>query len=115
MELTPWLQKDPNLFNKLYITSPLSGKQVPLSSFVTVDTSKTGYLSINHQGQFPAVTISFNMAPGVALGQAVTAIQTAQASMNLTQTLCRSLQGTATARSETRRDGKGGDSKFISR
>ena len=52
---------------------------MPLSTFVKVDTSKTGYLSISHQGQFPAVTISFNLAPGVALGEAVDAIEKAQA------------------------------------
>src|SRR5690606_27091557 len=53
LEVTPELQRDPDLFSKLYITSPVTGGQVPLSTFVTVDTDKTGYLSINHQGQFP--------------------------------------------------------------
>ena len=46
-----------------------TGQQVPLSAFVKVDTSKTAYLLISHQGQFPAVTISFNLATGVALGK----------------------------------------------
>ena len=97
LEVTPALQKDPALFDKLYLTSPITGEQVPLSTFVKVDTSKTGYLSVNHQGQFPAVTISFNLAPGVALGQAVEAIQKAQAEMGMPATLSGSFQGTAAA------------------
>lgn len=97
LEVTPRLQADPDLFKKLYITSPLTGKQIPLSTFVSIDTDKTGYLSISHQGQFPAVTISFNLAPGVALGQAVTAIQKAQAQMGVPQALIGSFQGTAKA------------------
>ena len=63
LEVTPDLQQDPSLFSKLYLTSPLNGQQVPLSTFVKLDTSKTAYLSISHQGQFPAVTMSFNLAP----------------------------------------------------
>ena len=101
LEVTPELQQDPNLFSKLYLTSPLTGKQIPLSTLVTIDTNKTGYLSISHQSQFPAVTISFNLAPGVALGQAVTAINKAQASMNLPQAMGGSFQGTAKAFGES--------------
>jgi HAE1 family hydrophobic/amphiphilic exporter-1 len=97
LEVTPKLQEDPDLFGKLYLTSPLTGQQVPLSSMVHVDTDKTGYLAINHQGQFPAVTISFNLAPGAALGDAVNAIQKAQAGMNVPITLRGSFQGTAQA------------------
>ncbi|WP_249925067.1 efflux RND transporter permease subunit, partial [Escherichia coli] len=74
LEVTPKLQQDPDLFSKLYLTSPLTGQQVPLSTFIKLDTDKTAYLSISHQGQFPAVTISFNLAPGASLGQAVQAI-----------------------------------------
>jgi len=47
----PRLQRDPSLFDHLYLTSPINGQQVPLSTFVKLDTSKTGYLAINHQGQ----------------------------------------------------------------
>ncbi len=97
LEITPQLQEDPGLFDKLYITSPISGQQVPLSAFVKVDTDKTAYLLISHQGQFPAVTISFNLAPGVALGDAVTAITKAQAEMGVPPTLSGSFQGTAKA------------------
>jgi len=97
LEVTPELQRDPALFDKLYLTSPITGEQVQLSTFAKVDTSKTGYLSVSHQGQFPAVTISFNLAPGAALGQAVDAIQQAQAEMGAPATLSGSFQGTAAA------------------
>jgi HAE1 family hydrophobic/amphiphilic exporter-1 len=97
LEVTPELQKDPSLFGKLYLTSPITGQQVPLSTFVKVDTSKTGYLAVNHQGQFPSVTISFNLAPGAALGQAVEAIQKAQREMGMPATLSGAFQGTAQA------------------
>jgi HAE1 family hydrophobic/amphiphilic exporter-1 len=97
LEVTPAMQQDPSLFDKLYLTSPLTGQQVPLSAFVKVDTSKTAYLTINHQGQFPAVTISFNLAPGAALGDAVAAIQKAQSQMRIPATLSGSFQGTAQA------------------
>ncbi|MCW0457176.1 efflux RND transporter permease subunit [Xanthomonas sacchari] len=97
LEVTPALQGDPSLFQRLYLTSPLTGKQVPLSTFATLDTSKTGYLSVSHQGQFPAVTISFNLAPGAALGDAVDAIQQAQAQLRVPATLSGSFQGTAQA------------------
>ncbi|HEY4317299.1 MAG TPA: efflux RND transporter permease subunit [Herbaspirillum sp.] len=97
LEITPELQTDPALFDKLYVTSPVNGKQIPLSTFVSVDTSKTAYLSISHQSQFPAVTISFNLARGTALGEAVNAINQAQADMNVPQTLSGDFQGTAKA------------------
>ena len=97
LEVTPKLQEDPSLFDKLYVTSPLTGQQVPLSTFVKVDTNKTAYLSISHQSQFPAVTISFNLNPGYALGQAVDAIKAAQSQMGLPEALTGSFQGTAQA------------------
>jgi HAE1 family hydrophobic/amphiphilic exporter-1 len=101
LEVTPALQADPTLFSKLYLTSPVNGQQIPLSSFVKVDTTKTAYLTISHQSQFPAVTLSFNLAPGVALGQAVSAIDKAQAQMGLPQALTGSFQGTAKAFGES--------------
>jgi HAE1 family hydrophobic/amphiphilic exporter-1 len=101
LEVTPALQADPSLFSKLYLTSPINGQQVPLSTFVKIDTSKTAYLSISHQSQFPAVTISFNLAPNVALGQAVTAINKAEAGMHLPQAMTGSFQGTAKAFGES--------------
>ncbi|MDR2839406.1 MAG: efflux RND transporter permease subunit, partial [Azonexus sp.] len=95
LEVTPALQKDPALFDHLYLTSPISGQQIPLSTFVRVDTTRTGYLSVNHQGQFPSVTISFNLAPGASLGQAVDAIEKAEAEMGMPATLCGTFQGAA--------------------
>jgi HAE1 family hydrophobic/amphiphilic exporter-1 len=97
LEVTPALQADPSLFDKLYLTSPTTGRQVPLSTFVKVDTTRTAYLAISHQGQFPAVTLSFNLAPGVSLGEAVDQIDKAQAEMGLPQALSGSFQGTAQA------------------
>ncbi len=97
LEVTPELQRDPELFSKLRITSPLTGQQVPLSSLIRVDTSQSGYLSINHQGQFPAVTLSFNLAEGASLGDAVQAIKRTEAEMNLPPGLVGSFQGTAQA------------------
>src|SRR5205085_2889394 len=62
-----------------------------------VDTAKTSYLTISHQSQFPAVTLSFNLAGGVALGHAVDAIQRAAVQMNAPSTLIGTFQGTAQA------------------
>jgi len=95
LEIDPRWQSDPDVFSRLYIRSPTTGKQVPLSSLVRVDTSRPGFLSINHQGQFPAVTISFNLAPGVALGQAVNAIYAAEQEMAVPLSVQGSFQGTA--------------------
>ncbi len=97
LEATPALQEDPSLFDKLYVTSPLTGQQIPLSTFVKIDTDHTAYLSISHQSQFPAVTISFNLAPNVSLGEAVKAINDALAGMGRPQTLTGAFQGTAQA------------------
>ena len=71
LEVLPSLLGQPGTLNKIYIKSPTTGQQVPLSAFTRFDTGHTTYLSINHQGQFPAVTLSFNLAPGAALGDAV--------------------------------------------
>jgi len=101
LEVTPAMQEDSALFDKLYVTSPLTNQQVPLSSFVHVDTTKTAYLSIGHQGQFPAVTISFNLAPGYALGDATKAIDAAQRQMNTPLALVGNFQGTAKAFSDS--------------
>ncbi len=97
LEITPGLQMDPNTLNKLYVKSPVTGQQVPLSTLVKFDTSHVAYLSVNHQGQFPAVTLSFNLAPDVALGQAVDAINAAATKMNLPQAVTGTFQGTAQA------------------
>jgi HAE1 family hydrophobic/amphiphilic exporter-1 len=106
LEITPELQKDPALFDHLYLTSPITGEQIPLSTFARIDTSGTGYLAVNHQGQFPAVTLSFNLAPGAALGHAVEAINKAQADMNMPATVNGTFQGTAQAFNESLRTQK---------
>jgi len=97
LEITPGLAEDPNTLNKIYVKSPLTGQQVPLSTFVHFDTHHVGYLSVQHQGQFPAVTLSFNLAPGAALGDAVDAIDRAAASIRMPGSIQGTFQGTAQA------------------
>ena len=97
LEVTPELQEDPNTLNKIYIKSPTTGQSVPLSTFVHYDTHHVGYLSVAHQGQFPAVTLSFNLAPGAALGEAVTAIDQVATQLRLPGSIQGTFQGTAQA------------------
>ncbi len=97
LEITPSLQADPATLNKLYLKSPLTGQMVPLSAMTKYDTQHVTYLSINHQGQFPAVTLSFNLAPGAALGDAVNAITRVSAAVRLPATITGNFQGTAQA------------------
>jgi hydrophobic/amphiphilic exporter-1 (mainly G- bacteria), HAE1 family len=97
LEVTPELQEDPNTLNKIYIKSPVTNQNVPLSTFVHYDTHHVGYLSVAHQGQFPAVTLSFNLAPGAALGDAVDAIDRAATQLRLPGSIQGTFQGTAQA------------------
>jgi multidrug efflux pump subunit AcrB len=97
LEITPGLTEDPNTLNKIYIKSPTTGQQVPLSTFVHFDTHHVGYLSVSHQGQFPAVTLSFNLAPGAALGDAVAAIERVATEVRLPGTIQGTFQGAAQA------------------
>ena len=97
MEVDPMLQSDPAALDHIYINSPTTGQPIPLSLLVKVDTSKSTYLTISHQGQFPAVTISFNLASGVALSDALTAIQTAERELHKPAALQATFQGTAQA------------------
>jgi len=97
LEIPPRLQQDPNSLGELYIKSPLTGEMVPLSTLVKFDTHHATVLSINHQNQFPCVTLSFNLAPGASLGQAVDAIQKASDALRLPGTITASFQGTAQA------------------
>jgi hydrophobic/amphiphilic exporter-1 (mainly G- bacteria), HAE1 family len=97
LEVPPALQEDPDTLRKLYIKSPLTGEMVPLSTLVRFDTHHASVLSINHQNQFPCVTLSFNLAPGASLGQAVAAIQKAADDLHLPGTVTASFQGTAQA------------------
>ncbi len=97
LEILPELQGDLDTLNKLYIKSPLTGDEVPLSTFTSWTSVPVRPLSISHQGQFPAITISFNLAQGVALGQATNAVQGAMVEMGAPPTLNSSFQGTAQA------------------
>src|SRR5208337_4782751 len=82
-EVPPALQGDPATLDKIYIRSPVTNAMVPLSAFAKWTTNPVQPLSISHQGQFPAITISFNLANGVALGTATTAIQKAEQQLQL--------------------------------
>ncbi|TAN03252.1 MAG: acriflavine resistance protein B [Rhodanobacteraceae bacterium] len=83
--------------NDLYVKSATTGTTVPLSTFVTVATNTTGPLSIVHQGQFPAVNLSFNLRPGVSLGQAVAAIQHAAQAIHIPESVAGAFTGNAGA------------------
>ncbi len=95
LEVQPQFQNDPDALSKIYVAGP-NGAQVPLSSFAHF-ASKLQPLTISHQGVFPAVTLSFNLAPGVALGQAVDKIQALAERLHVPPTLNASFQGTAKA------------------
>jgi hydrophobe/amphiphile efflux-1 (HAE1) family protein len=98
MEALPELQTPPSAaLSSIYLKSPTTGQQVPLSTLTKWTSAPTTFLSINHQGQFPAVTLSFNLAPGVALGQATQAIRAAEAQLGLPASLTGTFQGTAQA------------------
>ncbi len=97
LEILPELQGNIDTLNKLYIKSPLTGEQVPLATFATWTNVPVRSLSISHQGQFPAITISFNLAQNAALGQATDSVQKAMADLGTPATLNSSFQGTAQA------------------
>ena len=97
LEILPELQGNLDTLNKIYIRSPTTGEQVPLATFAKWTSVPVRPLSISHQGQFPAITISFNLAQGVALGQATEAVQRAMAELGTPATLSSSFQGTAQA------------------
>jgi len=96
LEVPPEMQGELKTLDKLYVKSA-SGASVPLSTFVKLDATPIVPLSISHQSQFPAVTLSFNLAQGASLGEAVSAVQTMVAKMNPPTTLQGSFQGTAQA------------------
>jgi hydrophobe/amphiphile efflux-1 (HAE1) family protein len=97
LEVLQQLRRDPKAIETVYIKAPSSGQPVQLPNLVDVDTRRTGPLSVNHQRQFPAVTLSFNLPQGVALGQAVAAIDHAQAELSAPQSLTGSFAGNAQA------------------
>jgi hydrophobic/amphiphilic exporter-1 (mainly G- bacteria), HAE1 family len=97
MEVLPSLQGNPATLDQIFLRSPTTGGEVPLSAFAKWTTTPIQPLSISHQGQFPAITISFNLAQGTALGQATNAIERAKAQLNLPATINTTFQGNAQA------------------
>jgi multidrug efflux pump len=95
MEVAPRFWQRPETLRDIYVRSP-AGAQVPLGAFTRYEPAATT-LAENHQGQFPAVTLSFNVAPGVALGQAVAAVEAATRRVGLPASIRGSFQGTAQA------------------
>src|SRR5271168_1619978 len=95
LEVQPQFRSDRTALSKLYVAAQ-NGAQVPLSAVAHM-VSKVTPLSVSHQGVFPAVTLSFNLAPGVALGQAVESIRAAADRLHAPPTLNGSFQGTAQA------------------
>jgi multidrug efflux pump len=95
MEVAPQYWQSPDTLKDIYVRSS-SGAEVPLSAFTHFERATTT-LAVNHQGQFPAVTISFNLAPGAALGEAVQAVETAEREVGLPATVQGGFQGTAQA------------------
>jgi len=93
LEADPQLQLDPSSLDKIYVRSA-NGQQVPLSSVAKFQASNTS-LSVNHQGEFPAVTLSFNLAPGVALSQATEIIREATEDLHMPASVSGNFQGTA--------------------
>ncbi|HKN08955.1 MAG TPA: efflux RND transporter permease subunit, partial [Pseudomonadota bacterium] len=95
LEVEPDFQLGPNALSRIYATSS-SGAEVPLSEFATI-TSTVAPIAVNHQGQFPSVTLSFNLPPNVSIGEAVTAIQQATRELHLPRSIATSFQGSAQA------------------
>jgi multidrug efflux pump len=95
MEADPSFGDSPDVLRNLYVKSS-TGVDVPFSAFTHYEPSTT-YMAVAHQGQFPAVTLSFNLAPNISLGDAVTAINAAQAQLIMPPTIHPGFQGTAQA------------------
>jgi multidrug efflux pump subunit AcrB len=95
MEIDPKFQQSPDGLKNIYVRST-TGQSVPLSAFTHYTQTNTS-LAIAHQGQFPAITITFNLAPNVPLGDAVAAVQNMERAVNLPTTIHPGFQGTAQA------------------
>jgi HAE1 family hydrophobic/amphiphilic exporter-1 len=95
LEVDPAYQRDPTALPLLYVRSN-AGKLVPIDSLATL-TPGIGPLTVNHFGQLPAVTVSFNTKPGVSLGEAVAQVQGVQRELRIPATLSATFQGTAQA------------------
>jgi multidrug efflux pump len=95
LEVDPQFRQNPDSLRNIYVKSS-SGAQVPLASFSHFQNTNTS-LAINHLGQFPVVTLSFNLAPGVSLGEATRAIDDVEQQINLPASIHTTFQGTAAA------------------
>ena len=95
LEVEPKFQTGPDSLKDIYVRTP-AGNSVPLSAVARLETRPTP-LAVNHQGQFPAVTLSFNLAPGASLGDAVKVIDEAQQAIGMPASIRSSFQGTAAA------------------
>jgi len=95
LEVDPQFQQGPGALKDIYVKS-VTGTQVPLSAFSHFEISNAA-LTINHQGQFPVVTISFNLAPGESLGNATKVISQAEHDLGMPASIHSSFQGTAAA------------------
>jgi multidrug efflux pump len=95
LEVNPQFQQSPDDLKNIYVHSS-TGQQVPLSAFTHFEPGYTS-LVVNHQGQFPVVTLSFNLAPGASLGDAVNAINTAKEEIGMPASIQATFQGTAAA------------------
>ena len=95
LEVLPEFRADPKMLDRVYLRSSAGG-QVPLSTIAAIEERATS-LAINHQGQFPAVTVSFNLAPSVSLGQAVTAIEGVRKDLGMPGSIQSGFQGAARA------------------
>jgi multidrug efflux pump len=98
LETQPAFRTSPASLSDLFIHSGVAGttSSIPLSAFADVQTT-TGPITVNHQGQFPVVTLSFNLAPKASLGQAVTAVDAVQREMGMPASMQAAYQGTAEA------------------
>jgi multidrug efflux pump len=95
LEVDPQYWQNPDGLKYIYVKGP-GGSQLPLSAFARYEPSTTS-LVVTHQGQFPSVTLSFNLTPGLALGDAVAAVEKASADIGLPSSIRGSFQGTAQA------------------
>jgi multidrug efflux pump len=95
LEVKPEFRQDPAALGQIYLRSATGG-QVPLSTFTSMEERATPLL-VSHQGQFPAVTISFNLAPGISLGEAVSAIETTRRDLGMPAAIEARFQGAARA------------------
>ena len=97
LEVLPTMLVTLDTLDHIYVKSPITRTAVPLSALVDLDSYKLGPLSINHQGQFPAATLTFNLRAGVALGQAVDAITKATQDVGMPTSVIGTFQGNAQA------------------